>query len=401
MNHKKILIIIDSYKVYLDKVYKDNKNLSKMSYKDQEDFLSNDGFGWSGIWNEPLEINGLEVFQCFYNNSVIQNKWANEYSVDKKNILKEQIKYFKPDIILIETVRDFNNEWIDSLKKEFSFIKKVVGHLCNPFYTIHELKSYDTILCWMQWMTKELNDSDIHTIYMPNAFNLNWNRESKFHSTKKELCFYGGFEPNSVHDQRTLLIQRLLAEGINIDIFSKVLKQPFFIKIYNYLAKLQEFLTLSRTDPRIFAVKVFKKIRNKLFVKLFATSKIAISNEIKNNSFPALYGINLYKECLQKYSVILNIHGEIAKNEIANMRVFEVTGSGACLLTEYKDNISDFFEIDKEVLTYTDQDDCIKKIKWINDHPEEVKQIAIAGQQRTLKDHTYHQRVAILIEAIE
>ena len=83
------------------------------------------------------------------------------------------------------------------------------------------------------------------------------------------------------------------------------------------------------------------------------------------------------------------------------MRVFEVTGSGACLLTEYKDNISDFFEIDKEVLTYIDQDDCIKKIKWINDHPEEVKQIAIAGQQRTLKNHTYHQRVAILIEAIE
>ena len=111
--------------------------------------------------------------------------------------------------------------------------------------------------------------------------------------------------------------------------------------------------------------------------------------------------MELFEECIQKYNVVLNVHGEISKNEMANMRVFEATGGGACLLTDAKENIGDFFQEGKEVLVYKDIDDCIKQIKWINDNPEEVKKIGLAGQQRTLNEHTYFDRSEIIIKAIK
>ncbi|MBK7501080.1 MAG: glycosyltransferase family 1 protein [Ignavibacteriales bacterium] len=50
-------------------------------------------------------------------------------------------------------------------------------------------------------------------------------------------------------------------------------------------------------------------------------------------------------------------------------------------------NISDFFEPDKEVVTYNSSEECVEKVNWLLLHPNELKQIADAGQKRTLKIH--------------
>ena len=74
------------------------------------------------------------------------------------------------------------------------------------------------------------------------------------------------------------------------------------------------------------------------------------------------------------------------------MRLFEVTGVGSCLLTDEKDNLGQLFTTD-EVVTYTTPEDCIEKIEWLLTHEREREKIALRGQQRTLKDHTFAQRV--------
>ena len=43
----------------------------------------------------------------------------------------------------------------------------------------------------------------------------------------------------------------------------------------------------------------------------------------------------------------------------------------------------------RNALTYKSTDECIDKVKWLLSHPNELKQIAEAGQKRTLKDHTF------------
>ena len=43
------------------------------------------------------------------------------------------------------------------------------------------------------------------------------------------------------------------------------------------------------------------------------------------------------------------------------MRLFEATGSGACLVTDWKENLGELFEPDVEVVTYRSVAECVKK----------------------------------------
>jgi spore maturation protein CgeB len=75
------------------------------------------------------------------------------------------------------------------------------------------------------------------------------------------------------------------------------------------------------------------------------------------------------------------------------MRLFEATGVGTCLVTDWKENLSELFSLDSEVVTYKSVQECIEKIQWLLKNSDRRKEIASAGQRRTLQDHTYANRV--------
>ena len=83
------------------------------------------------------------------------------------------------------------------------------------------------------------------------------------------------------------------------------------------------------------------------------------------------------------------------------MRLYEATGVGTCLLTDWKPNLHELFEPDKEVVAYQSPEECVEKIKWLLEHPEERERIAQAGQARTLQKHTFAQRAIQLNEIIQ
>jgi spore maturation protein CgeB len=82
------------------------------------------------------------------------------------------------------------------------------------------------------------------------------------------------------------------------------------------------------------------------------------------------------------------------------MRLFEATGVRTCLLTDWKENLSELFEIDREVVTDKSVNECIEKVEWLLENPQERELIAKAGQARILKDHTFAQRAVQLDEII-
>ena len=99
--------------------------------------------------------------------------------------------------------------------------------------------------------------------------------------------------------------------------------------------------------------------------------------------------------------IVLNFHIGVAGDYAGNMRMFEVTGVGSCLLTDNKKNINDLFIPGSEVVTYDNPDDCIEKAKWLLNHEDERKKIALAGHQRTLKFHTVENRCRTIIDILE
>jgi spore maturation protein CgeB len=74
---------------------------------------------------------------------------------------------------------------------------------------------------------------------------------------------------------------------------------------------------------------------------------------------------------------------------------------GSCLLTDDKPNLRDLFEPDAEVVTYQNAAECIEKARYLLEHEEHRKAIAIAGQRRILRQHTFAQRAQEVVHLAE
>src|SRR4029453_17026085 len=96
----------------------------------------------------------------------------------------------------------------------------------------------------------------------------------------------------------------------------------------------------------------------------------------------------------------LNRHSDVSGRFANNMRLFEATGVGTLLLTDWKDDLNDIFEVGREVVAYRSPQECAELITFYLEHENERRAIAHAGQERTLRDHTYQQRMKELVDIV-
>lgn len=73
-------------------------------------------------------------------------------------------------------------------------------------------------------------------------------------------------------------------------------------------------------------------------------------------------------------------------------RDFEVPMSGGLYLTEHHDELVPFYEIGREIVTYTSFDDLLEKIRWLLLNPDQSEAIRRAGRERALREHTWEMR---------
>jgi spore maturation protein CgeB len=97
----------------------------------------------------------------------------------------------------------------------------------------------------------------------------------------------------------------------------------------------------------------------------------------------------------------LNHHVDVAEAYAGNLRLFEATGVGTLLVTDWKKNLHEMFEPGKEVIAYRTSEECVELVRYYLDHDDERREIAAAGQRRTLRDHTYHQRMQELVSLVQ
>ena len=104
-----------------------------------------------------------------------------------------------------------------------------------------------------------------------------------------------------------------------------------------------------------------------------------------------VFGLRMF-QTLSDSKVALNVHADSSPTHASNMKLFETTGVGTCLVTDWKNNLPQLFETDREIVTYRSAPECTEKIRWLIEHPEEREKIATAGRARTLRDHTFQAR---------
>jgi len=84
---------------------------------------------------------------------------------------------------------------------------------------------------------------------------------------------------------------------------------------------------------------------------------------------------------------------QIAEGNSLNCRAFEIAGAGGLHLMEYRPIIPECFEPGKEVLTFDTLDELVDHIERARRCPDEMKTIRQAGARRALAEHTYRHRL--------
>ncbi|WP_431204227.1 CgeB family protein [Bradyrhizobium betae] len=105
-----------------------------------------------------------------------------------------------------------------------------------------------------------------------------------------------------------------------------------------------------------------------------------------------VWGVEMY-QALRSSRLTLNSHIDMAGREAGNARLFEATGVGTFLLTDFKDNLDTLFDVDREVAAWRSANDCLAEIDRYLANEDERRAVAAAGQARTLSTHTFRQRV--------
>lgn len=395
--------VANFYRSYLDNYYLRNPDVSNFSYDEQIEAVIAEGFGGMAFLRANLRKIGVDAYGIVANGKILQQTWAREHGVKKtgKAILLEQLKHLRPGVVLFESCAEHNGAFIAQVKNEIPSVKLVIGSRSAPYTMdlVGKLKTFDFMITCAQGLQIDFQRHGLRAYRINHAFESSLLAQIQSANTYPEVdsIFFGSIvSGEGYHNMRKEILERLLEKDVGLHVYC-ALPEKSSVRIlakqgvYS-VTRLLKSLGLEHRASRI------PGINTALQWNSFPKGN-RLPKRIRNSLRPPLFGMEMLK-ALSKAKIGLNIHIDIAGIYAANIRLFEVTGVGSCLLTDHKENISEFFDPDREIVTYTSIEDCVEKMQWLLDHPKASKEIAKAGQQRTLTWYTFEHRARQFDEII-
>ena len=391
------------YRDFLRTYYKRYPELNELSYDQQMAHLMAQAYSWSDFYSTHLKELGNEAFEIVANAELLQDTWAKENKsiLTGLDIVIDQLKALKPDVVFFQDSFRFYGDWVKELRKKVPSIKLIMGFCCTTFNNLHieQFRAFDFMFVCSPRFSKDFQNAGLKVHVLRHAFedSLLEKIETENNYPFVDFSFLGSFIYGSGgHLLRKEVVNHLIKSKVNIDIYAHILKiaptDLFFRRsayISSQILKRLNLESLAKNLPLV----------NKAYFLNELPGNPKNISAIQKIAKPPVYGMEMFK-ALSRSKIGFNMHGEIAGNYAANVRLFEITGVGSCMVTDYKKDLNEFFEIDSEVVTFNTAEECIEKIKWLLDHPAEREKIAKAGQRRVLKDHTFKIRANEMNEII-
>ncbi|MBQ9926581.1 MAG: glycosyltransferase [Lachnospiraceae bacterium] len=374
----RLLEITTTYEAYLLSYYKKN-TIENLSYQEAYEQFVNDSFAESDYIHRYLKEMGIESKVIFYNNKKLQEKW-NENSNFKTpfDIMMAQIKRFKPDVVYISDMYLFSKDELDRIRNyETGKVVKIVGFhfvVLNDF-TRSMLGYYDQIYTGSRSFVELFQQEGINAKLLRHAFDKSVLQKVSDVNKQNKVIFPGNvFVGKDMHSNRLQMLLTMMQEEIPCSFYGNI-----------YLQERQ-----------------FRTILGKWKNKILYRKESEIVDKINGNSnhYGNIYGVEYYN-VLASNLICINSHVPIIKWGAGNMRMFEATGMGTCLLTDDKKENQELFEIDKEIVTYANLEEFKDKLKWLMNCPNEAEKIGKAAQKKTLDVHTYQNKAYQLNEYIQ
>lgn len=379
-----------------------SRNRNELSYQEMKKSVDATFINYfSTGWCNALRSIGYCVEHVEVKSNLLQRKWMQENSLFQNEITLEkilflQIQKFRPDVIFVDDfctanfVRELRAK-IPSLRVVFGWSGSAVAR--DP--RKHDFfKSLDLVLSCAPESTAYLRDRGANAVHINHAFPIHILPFLSYQAEKESGILFSG---SLVRGKN----YHLMREQLLLNIVKKcplVLYTPSAnfsgIDLAKYLLKFGLYQIMKLLP--VTAQKGISALHPRFQGICFAQDSplCPVNRSLLPFMRPPVYGVEMFQSLLNA-EVILNIHADSSPEYASNMKLFEATGVGSCLLTDSKKNMSDLFVPDKEVVTYHSVDDCIEKAQWLMEHPVKREEIAEAGAKRCRKEHTYMNRVRV------
>ncbi|MGQ9687691.1 MAG: glycosyltransferase family protein [Desulfobaccales bacterium] len=110
--------------------------------------------------------------------------------------------------------------------------------------------------------------------------------------------------------------------------------------------------------------------------------------------------VNYYDQLPQVYGgSAINFNATSLQMKVAvNQRVFDVPAAGGFLLTDFRPQLAELFNLDKEMACYRDPEEIPELVRFYLKNAKIRRRITAQGRRRVLAEHTYRHRVAAMLE---
>lgn len=396
----RLLRFCTNYPVYLHQFYHRQPYLARQNYAAQYRALMDDCYGWADFWTKALYSLGYEVWEPVGNAEPQQKAWAHEQGIGyhRKSWLLEialaQAKHFRPDIILVNDYLTYTADFFRTLRRECPSVRRVIGWCGAPYDNIEVFREYDLILSNIPALVSDFRSKGLHAEYFCHGFEPQiLERIQNVERRTVDFSFIGSVVKFAhFHREREQLLLRLV-ERANLTLWLDAARPPLSQRILLPLRQsvFRTVRLLQRTDAgqrlikQVAYLKSYSALEHVPDLTHYADLRLlAVAHQ-------PVFGMDMFRT-LRASKVTLNTHIDLATEHASNMRLFEATGVGTCLLTDWKPNLPEFFQPDVEVVAYRSSAEATEKLRYLLEHEDERRRIAAAGQRRTLACHTIAQR---------
>jgi hypothetical protein len=317
-------------------------------------------FGTSDFYSTNLISIGHEAKEIVANCEPLQRQWAREHGIKLDNfkwmfrrsasnwmarILFAQVKHYRPDVLHIQDMNGTSPEFLRQIRPHVGLITGQIACAIAPGLDFSE---YNLVLSSFPHFVQQFRRDGLSSEYFNLGFEPRILRLLK-KTERHDAVFVGGLSTH--HAERIKLLEKVATDQQ--------------IEIWGY------GIESLRPDSPL--------------------SKLHRGNA---------WALSMY-QILLNAKIVLNHHINVAGHYANNMRLYEATGVGTLLLTDYKSNLNTLFEPGKEVVAYRSPEECCELIAHFLAHDDERESIAKAGQARTLGGHTYYHRMEEFIDIVE
>ncbi len=400
------------YPAYLEQFYGARPGLERQDHATQHAALLEDAFGSSYFWTSALRNLGHDTTDLVLNAEPLQRAWAREHHLPWPGddwpfaVSLEQVKAFRPDVLLVADYSTVTYAFLRQLQNECPSIRLTVIWCGAPYRDGEVFRACDVVLSCVPELVDDFRAQGHRAVHMNHAFEPRVLESlPAVPEPSVDFSFLGSLVlAGSFHRQRARILEALVRET-NLRIWSDV-SRPSLRRRAGQRARILAFDAAEKARRLGIPQQVLAPIPLIGRASRWAARPESIRTHgprIVERAQKPLYGLAMFQQ-LRDSRVTLNTHIEISRQSASNMRMFEATGVGTCLLTDWKERLPDLFEPDAEVVTYSSAEECVEKVRYLLAHESERASIAAAGQRRTLRDHTFAHRAAqldaILAEAL-